>query len=249
MTGRSRGHVRRPTVGPPHTGPDQEAAAARGHLRAAHVDREHVIAVLKTAFAQGRLTKDELEDRAARAFAAKTYADLAALTADIPTLPSDIATLPSDLPILPAVPAGLTGAGLAARGPASTPARTLGRAARRSGICLIVMIALIEGAFLTGNGFFILLAFFALMAVSGFMGYGIIDARQEWRSRGQLPSRPGQGGPRLEDRRPGQSGQSGSDPAPSGPRPDRTRTDLRAHRPGPVRRHFSRRSVPVPVGI
>jgi hypothetical protein len=37
--------------------------AGRGHLRASHADREHVIGMLKTAFVQGRLTKDELDAR------------------------------------------------------------------------------------------------------------------------------------------------------------------------------------------
>jgi hypothetical protein len=55
-----------------------------GRFRASRADREQVIEVLKVAFVQGRLTKDELEVRAARAFQARTYADLAAVTADIP---------------------------------------------------------------------------------------------------------------------------------------------------------------------
>lgn len=63
---------------------DQKPAADRGRLRASHADREHVIDTLKDAFVQGRLTKDELDLRAGRAFASRTYADLAALTADIP---------------------------------------------------------------------------------------------------------------------------------------------------------------------
>jgi hypothetical protein len=50
------------------------AAASRGHLRASHGDREQVIAVLKDAFVQGRLTKDELDARVGRAFAARTGA-------------------------------------------------------------------------------------------------------------------------------------------------------------------------------
>ena len=57
---------------------------SRGHLRASHADREQVIETLKAAFVQGRLTKDELDERGERAFAARTYADLAALTADLP---------------------------------------------------------------------------------------------------------------------------------------------------------------------
>ena len=53
---------------------DQGAAdaAARGYLRASHADREQVIGVLKAAFVQGRLTKDELDARAGQAFAART---------------------------------------------------------------------------------------------------------------------------------------------------------------------------------
>src|SRR5262252_141743 len=70
------------TVGPWAVG--HAATADRGRLRASHADRERVIEVLKTAFVQGRLTKDELETRAGQTFAARTYADLAALTADLP---------------------------------------------------------------------------------------------------------------------------------------------------------------------
>ena len=66
------------------TGPGHEKAAGLGHLRASHADREQVIEALKAAFVQGRLTKDELDARAGQAFAARTYADLAALTTDLP---------------------------------------------------------------------------------------------------------------------------------------------------------------------
>ena len=60
------------------------AALGRGRLRACHADREQVIGVLKAAFVQGRLGKDELNARVGQALAARTYADLAALTADLP---------------------------------------------------------------------------------------------------------------------------------------------------------------------
>jgi len=56
-------------------------------LRASHADREQVIDVLKAAFVQGRLTKDEFDLRVSRAFAARTYAELAGVTADIPAGP------------------------------------------------------------------------------------------------------------------------------------------------------------------
>jgi hypothetical protein len=47
-----------------------------------------VIDALKTAFVHGRLTSDELGARAGRALAARTGAELAALTADIPAEPA-----------------------------------------------------------------------------------------------------------------------------------------------------------------
>ena len=69
------------------TGPQDPAAAGRGRLRAAHADREQAIDTLKSAFVHGQLTKDELDARAGQALAARTYADLAALTADISPRP------------------------------------------------------------------------------------------------------------------------------------------------------------------
>ena len=56
--------------------------------RAGHADREQAIDTLKIAFVHGQLTKDELDARAGQALAARTYADLAALTAGIPAPPA-----------------------------------------------------------------------------------------------------------------------------------------------------------------
>ncbi len=58
--------------------------AGPGHLRASDADREQVIDVLKAAFVQDRLTKDEFDVRVGQAFTSRTYAELAALTADLP---------------------------------------------------------------------------------------------------------------------------------------------------------------------
>jgi Domain of unknown function (DUF1707) len=65
---------------------DEVAAGAGGHsrLRASHADREQVIGVLKAAFVQGRLDRDEFDLRVGRALVSRTHAELAALTADIP---------------------------------------------------------------------------------------------------------------------------------------------------------------------
>ncbi len=59
------------------------AAADRGGLRASHADRDRAIDLLQAAFVQGRLTKDELEERLGQALAARSHAELAALTADL----------------------------------------------------------------------------------------------------------------------------------------------------------------------
>jgi hypothetical protein len=69
------------------TGPD-EGAEGRGRLRASHAEREHVIDTLKTAFADGRLDKDELDGRVGQTLAARTYAELATATAGIPAAPA-----------------------------------------------------------------------------------------------------------------------------------------------------------------
>ena len=68
-------------------GPEGESAASmggQGHMRVSRADRERTVDVLKVAFVHERLTEDELDDRVGRALAARTYADLDALTADSP---------------------------------------------------------------------------------------------------------------------------------------------------------------------
>jgi hypothetical protein len=53
-------------------------------MRAASADRERAVDVLKAGFTEGRLTQDEYNDRMGRAYAARTYGELTALTADLP---------------------------------------------------------------------------------------------------------------------------------------------------------------------
>jgi len=64
-----------------------EAATAEDRdedaLRASDDDREHVIGTLKTAFVQGRLTEEELGERAGQVYASRTYAELAEVTARV----------------------------------------------------------------------------------------------------------------------------------------------------------------------
>src|SRR6201989_1169214 len=128
---------------PVMTGPQDPTAAGHGRLRAAHADREQAIDTLKTAFVHGQLTKDELDTRAGQALAARTYADLAALTADIPPRPPAArpvrppAAAPAPPPPTPPPPPA------AGRGPPPPRARRrpLARAAAKSGACLIIAAA------------------------------------------------------------------------------------------------------------
>ncbi len=52
-------------------------------LRASDADREQTAELLRRAVDEGRLTVDELDDRLAEAFAARTRAELEALVADV----------------------------------------------------------------------------------------------------------------------------------------------------------------------
>jgi DUF1707 SHOCT-like domain len=72
-----------PTVAKPGDGMPA-GRDGRGRLRASHLEREHVVEVLTAAFVQGRLSKDEFDARVSQALAARTVAELTALTADLP---------------------------------------------------------------------------------------------------------------------------------------------------------------------
>lgn len=72
------------TIGPGYRAPGPGYAVARSQMLASYTDRDHAVEYLKTAFAEGRLSKDEYDTRLDRALAARTYADLDALMADLP---------------------------------------------------------------------------------------------------------------------------------------------------------------------
>jgi hypothetical protein len=74
-------------VPPPPVPPTGYQVAVNPAMRAASTDRERAVDVLKAGFAEGRLTQDEYNDRMGRAYAARTYGELAALTADLPVGP------------------------------------------------------------------------------------------------------------------------------------------------------------------
>ena len=68
-------------------------------LRASHEDRDRVIEVLRVAAGDGRLTAEELDERVASAFSARTYGELAALTSDLPADGQAIAPLQQSTPV------------------------------------------------------------------------------------------------------------------------------------------------------
>jgi uncharacterized membrane protein len=71
-----------------------------GQMRTSAAERELVIDVLKTGFAEGRLTKEEYEDRVGLALGPLTYAELARLTSDLPAgLPGSVRPVPADRPV------------------------------------------------------------------------------------------------------------------------------------------------------
>jgi hypothetical protein len=75
----------------PHAGYQVRTHAS---MRASSADRERAVDVLKAGFTEGRLTQDEYNDRMGRAYAARTYGDLAALTADLPAGASPVPAWP-----------------------------------------------------------------------------------------------------------------------------------------------------------
>jgi hypothetical protein len=117
------------------------APAGYVHARASDADRERAIDVLRAAFAEGRLSREEHGERVLRAYSSRTYGELADLSADLPSGP--LGTLPSQAAAMAAHP-GVTGSrrtsalavaaaicGLIPILPATLAAIVLGMAARR----------------------------------------------------------------------------------------------------------------------
>lgn len=73
-------------------------------VRASDSEREQAAELLRAGYADGRLTRDELDERLAAAYVAKTRADLRGLTIDLPGTSAAVVTgdgpLPADLPVL-----------------------------------------------------------------------------------------------------------------------------------------------------
>jgi hypothetical protein len=97
-------------------------------LRVSDAERDVTLKLLNEHAAVGRLTLDELEERAGQALSAKTRGDLAVLTSDLPQDPRESAG--SAVASAPAPAAGLP-AGSAARGPVRWMISIMGGSHRR----------------------------------------------------------------------------------------------------------------------
>jgi Domain of unknown function (DUF1707) len=172
-------------------GPGDETtgqARGRGRLRASHADREQAIEVLKSAFVQGRLTKDEFDARVGQGFASRTYAELAAVTAD--------------LPVAPTVAQPRTAA-------QAEGWLTMKRAVTCSVGMVIAAVMATVIAWVLGSGPAFLLSVFAFIAATVAGGTMISEAwDKNKRRRSQLPPRSAQPGRALEGK---QSSSPGDD--------------------------------------
>jgi hypothetical protein len=61
-----------------------QATSVEPAVRASDAERDQAAEILRAAYAEGRLTRAELDERTGTAYAAKTRADLHGLTSDLP---------------------------------------------------------------------------------------------------------------------------------------------------------------------
>ena len=69
-----------------------QAISAEPAVRASDAERDQAAEILRAGYAEGRLSRDELDERVTAAYAAKTRADLQDLTRDLPGAVSAPAT-------------------------------------------------------------------------------------------------------------------------------------------------------------
>lgn len=127
-----------PSSGLSHIGLSGSRLPASSWL-AANADRERAVDVLRAGFAEGRLTQEEFNQRVARAYASRTYGELADLTADLPAGP-----LPAG-----AMPAAFT------RPPAARPSPSFISPATIVGLVLTAVVVFTLAALITGAAIYV----------------------------------------------------------------------------------------------
>jgi hypothetical protein len=126
-------------------------------IRVSDADRDHVAGRLRDHFAEGRLTREELDDRVTTALNAKTFGELRRVLAD----------LPEPAPVLAPRPAG--------------PALAMRR--RGPGILPLAALLLLAVILLPGGGW-VFFAFLQMMLVFALVvGLGTAFAAHRFRRR------------------------------------------------------------------
>ena len=195
------------------TGPgDEMAEAGGGHLRASHADREQAIEVLKAAFVQGRLAKDEFDLRTGQTFTARTHAELAAVTADIPAGVAAVQPPPTLARVQAQKPAGRV--------------KAIGW-----GAGLIIPLAALGAVFtVAGHNVALFLLFVMAFVGATAVAWGaMIEARVQQRARGQLPRGPAPGAGGRTSRRTVQAAEADQLPQVNPALPDEAETASRRH--------------------
>ena len=127
--------------------PTRAGMPDRGQFLASDADRERAIDVLKTAFVQGALTRDDLGVRTGQALSARTYAELAAITGGLTVRP---------------VPPKTTNVPVPGR------SRARGRVSKKVvawSACAVVLPVALAAAFLSYYGGFLVIMLFAFIGV------------------------------------------------------------------------------------
>ncbi len=152
---------------PPGTNSETAGAAGHGRMRVSDADRERAIEVLKSAFVQERLTKDELDARAGRAYQSRTFDELNACTTGISQARPRLRPARTPAPPPPAP---------AARHP-ERPYRSRKSTVKRAvgwSACLVIPPALVTAFFTYYGGFAVmmLVAFIGVTLTASPMGPG-----------------------------------------------------------------------------
>jgi hypothetical protein len=106
------------------------AGGERGKTRACDADRDRVVEFLNVAYSEGRLSRDEFDDRLESALSARTFADLDQIVTDLPAARADVVSPVSKINGL-AIASVACGLGQFLFGPLATiPAIVFGHMAR-----------------------------------------------------------------------------------------------------------------------
>jgi hypothetical protein len=82
--------------------PPLDHKSQRAKMRAADTDRDRAVEYLNAAYSEGRLTRDEYDERLEQALSARTYGDLDVLVTDLPAGRGTMVPPAADATVVPA---------------------------------------------------------------------------------------------------------------------------------------------------